>query len=176
MTSKADRQGAEVDDDASDSNPDIEGTGESIAPTPDPMVQLQADMKAAKAEVAEWQDRFLRKAADLENFRKRAEKEKTDSVALARGSVLVEFLPLADACERALKSFAEGTEYPEILRRYQDGVELLHKQLLGILSGMGVVPLDTEGKKFDPRLHEALSREETDGFEEGTVVKELRRG
>jgi molecular chaperone GrpE len=176
MTSKADKQGPDLDADKSDPNSEIEETVESIAPTPDPMAQLQADLKAAKAEVAEWQDRFLRKAADLENYRKRAEKEKTDSISLAKGSVLVEFLPLADACERALKSLAEASDVPAPLRRYQDGVELLHKQLLGILSGMGVVPLETDGKKFDPHLHDALSREEADDLEEGTIVKELRRG
>ena len=176
MTSKADKQGPDLDAAKSDPNSEIEETVESIAPAPDPMAQLQADVNAAKAEVAEWQDRFLRKAADLENYRKRAEKEKTDSIALARSSILLEFLPLADACERALKSFAEAADAPAALRRYQDGVELLHRQLLGIMSGMGVVPLDTEGKKFDPRLHEALSREEVDDLEEGTVVRELRRG
>jgi len=70
------------------------GCGGPIVPESDPLVQIQADLKSCQSEVSEWQDRFLRKAADLENYRKRAEKEKTDSIALAKTSVLIEFLPL----------------------------------------------------------------------------------
>ena len=79
---------------------------ESVAAPADPAAQLEADLKAARDEVAEWQDRFLRKAAEFENYRKRSEKEKTDSMALAKSSVLFEFLPIADASERALMALS----------------------------------------------------------------------
>jgi molecular chaperone GrpE len=148
---------------------------ESIAPPLDPQAQLQADLKAAKGEVAEWQDRFLRKAAEFENYRKRAEKEKTDSMLLAKSSVLLEFLPVADACERALKSLGES-KAPGNLQQFQQGVELLYRQLLDTFTRTGIVPIEAEGKPFDPHLHEALSREETSEVKEDTVVKELRRG
>jgi molecular chaperone GrpE len=148
---------------------------ESIAPPLDPRAQLQADLKAAKGEVAEWQDRFLRKAAEFENYRKRAEKEKTDSMLLAKSSVLLEFLPVADACERALKSLGES-KAPGNLQQFQQGVELLYRQLLDTFTRTGIVPIEVEGKPFDPHLHEALSREETSEVKEDTVVKELRRG
>jgi molecular chaperone GrpE len=140
------------------------------------MAQLEADLKAAKTEVAEWQDRFLRKAAEFENHRKRAEKEKTDSMLLAKSSVLTEFLPVADACERALKILSQARSAPSSLQQYQEGVELLYKQVLDALNRTGVVPMKAEGKQFDPHLHEALSREETPDFEEGTIIKELSRG
>ena len=149
---------------------------ESVASPMDPMAQLQADINAAKAEVAEWQDRFLRKAAELENYRKRAEKEKTDSMMLAKSSVLTEFLPVADACERALTILDETQGTPGNLQHYREGVELLHRQVLDALSRSGVAPMKAEGKHFDPHLHEALSREETSDSEEGTVIRELRRG
>lgn len=159
------------------SNPDSESENTESLTTPiDPSAQLQADVEALKTEVAEWQDRFLRKAAELENYRKRAEKEKTDSMMLARSSVLMEFLPVADACERALKIFDENTSAPEDVQQYHEGVELLYKQVLDTLGRTGAVPIKTVGKPFDPHLHEALSREETPDFEEGTVIKELRRG
>ncbi len=149
---------------------------ESIAPSMDSQAQLQADFKAAKSEVAEWQDRFLRKAAEFENYRKRADKEKTDSMMLAKSSILLEFLPVADACERALKSIGENKAASDNLQQYQQGVELLYKQLLDTFSRTGIVPIEAEGKAFDPHLHEALSREETADFKEGTVIRELRRG
>jgi molecular chaperone GrpE len=160
----------------SESNAEGEESVESIASPVDPTAQLQAEINTAKAEVAEWQDRFLRKAAEFENYRKRAEKEKTDSAILAKGSVLAEFLPIADACERALKTLNEARSAPGSLQQFQDGVELLYKQVLDALGRTGVTPMKTEGKRFDPHLHEALSREEASEFEEGMVVKELRRG
>jgi molecular chaperone GrpE len=149
---------------------------ELVEASVDPLVQLQADINAAKAEVAEWQDRFLRKAAEFENYRKRAEKEKIDSMTLAKSSVLVEFLPVLDVCERALKSLGDAQETAAGLQQYQEGVQLLYKQLLDTMSRMGVVPMEVEGKQFDPHMHEALSREEQLELEENTIVRELRRG
>jgi molecular chaperone GrpE len=160
-----------ADPDAAD-----QATTESIAPSTDPLVQLEADLKAARAEAAEWQDRFLRKAAELENYRKRTEKEKADLMTLAKNSVLIEFLPLADSCERALKNFESDQAPPAALRPYREGVELLYKQVLDALSRAGVVPMETEGKPFDPRFHDALSREETSEHPDNTVIREVRRG
>ena len=149
---------------------------ESLAAPIDPLAQLEADIEGKKREVAEWQDRFLRKAAEFENYRKRAEKEKTDSMMLAKSSVLMEFLPVADACERALSMLSENKAVPGGVQQYHEGVELLYKQVLDALGRTGAVPMMAVGKPFDPHLHEALSREETSEFEEGTVIKELRRG
>lgn len=161
-----------------DAAPDSENDDsvESVTAPLDPLAQLQADVNTAKAEIAEWQDRFLRKAAEFENYRKRSEKEKTDAMILAKSLVLSEFLPILDACERALNSFSDAQNPSVGLQQYQEGVELLYKQMLDTMSRTGVVPMETEGKPFDPHLHEALSREETLDFEENTVIRELRRG
>jgi molecular chaperone GrpE len=159
-----------------DSTNEQDGENESIAAPLDPTAQIQAELKTAKAEAAEWQDRFLRKAAEFENFRKRSEKEKVDSMMLAKSSVLLEFLPIADACERALKSIGDTQSKPEGLEQYHEGIELLYKQLLDSLIRVGVVSMEVKGKPFDPHLHEALSREETNEFEENTITEELRRG
>jgi molecular chaperone GrpE len=97
-------------------------------------------------------------------------------MSMAKSSILLEFLPVADACERALKIFAESREPTGHLQQYRDGVELLYRQAIDALSRTGVVAMQTEGKPFDPHLHEALSREETPNMDEGTVFKELRRG
>ena len=149
---------------------------ESVAAPTDPLEKAEADLKAVKTEAAEWQDRFLRKAAELENFRKRTNKEKTDSMALAKSSLLMEFLPVADACERALQSMEDGENDASELDQYKEGVELLYKQLLDTLSRTGVVPIESVGKPFDPHLHEALSRKEDPDYEVDTVIQEMRRG
>jgi molecular chaperone GrpE len=177
MTLKTNQPPSESDEDDVILIEDInEDEVESVADSVAPLVQLQADFNEAKAEVAEWQDRFLRKAAEFENFRKRTEKEKLESMTLAKSSVLVEFLPVLDACERALESFGDAPEAAAGLQQYREGVQLLYKQLLDTMSRMGVVPMETEGKQFDPHMHEALSREEQLELEENTVVRELRRG
>lgn len=159
-----------------DRNNEGEEKTESVAAPADPSVQAEADLKAAKAEAAEWQDRFLRKAAELENFRKRTDKEKVESLMLAKGSLLIEFLPVADACERALHSMENGENDTSELEQYREGVELLYKQLLDTLNRAGVVPIESVGKPFDPHLHEALSRKEDPNNEADTVIQELRRG
>ncbi|HSW40483.1 MAG TPA: nucleotide exchange factor GrpE [Acidobacteriota bacterium] len=149
---------------------------ESVAAPGDPMAQLRADLAAARTETAEWQDRFLRRAAEMENYRKRVEKEKADSREYAQSAVLLEFLPVADACERALKIFEESKDANAGIRQYREGVELLYQQMLNAFKRTGAEVMKTQGKEFDPHLHEALSREETAEYEEGTVVREVRQG
>jgi molecular chaperone GrpE len=141
----------------------------------DAVTRLEADLAASKKENAELQDRFLRKAAEFENYRKRIERERTENTITAKSSVLLEILPVVDACERALSSFS-GVEENESIARYREGVELLYKKLGDALARIGVMPLEALGTKFDPHLHEALSREETDEQEENTVLEVLRRG
>jgi molecular chaperone GrpE len=175
MTSKIDSDPIDPASPVSDKNPDI--TEEPVAETAaDPITKLQADLEAAKAESAQWRDRFLRKAAEMENFRKRSERERTEAATIARSMVLVEFLPVMDACERALESFKENHGDQARLQKYREGVELLYKQLGNTLNRLGVVTLEAKGQKFDPNLHEAFTHLETQEFEDNTVIEELRRG
>ena len=141
-----------------------------------PAAQLLVELGAAKEESEQWRDRFLRKAAELENYRKRTDKERADLVLQAKSSVLLEILPVMDACERARDSFGAVDDAHQTLEQYREGVELLYKQLGNTLDRLGVVPIEAEGKKFDPHLHEAVSREVTPDFDENTVTRELRRG
>jgi molecular chaperone GrpE len=175
MTSKTNQYEPEEDNLIELVDDDEDGT-ESVPAPLDPSAQLQADLNAAKSEVAEWQDRFLRKAAEFENFRKRMEKEKSETASQAKSSVLADLLPVLDACERALKSFGGAQSPPAGLEQYREGVELLYRQMLDTMGRIGVVPMETEGKPFDPHLHEAISREVTLEMKENAVVRELRRG
>lgn len=178
MTLKADMHASEPEENEMDVNAEAEETEseETSVTTVDPLEQAEADLNAAKAEATEWQDRFLRKAADFENYKKRVDKEKIDSLVLAKSSVLLEFLPVADACERALESMGQSEGVTGDLEQYHEGVELLYKQLLDTFSRVGVVPIESMGKPFDPHLHEALSRQEDGECKQDTVIQELRRG
>ncbi len=137
---------------------------------------LQEELEKSKAEAKDWHDRFLRKAAEFENYRKRMEKERLESIHLAKNSVLLEFLPIMDACERALESLNAAQAEHQGLEQYREGVQLLYKQMRDVLNRLGVAPIEAAGKPFDPHVHEALTFEETDEFAEHTVIKELRRG
>ncbi len=154
---------------------EIKETESPVAPTDDPLARLREELAAAKAELAQCQDRFLRKAAEFENYRKRTDKDRIDSTTLAKSSVLTEFLPVADACERALKSMSEVRE-DERVEKYREGVLLLYGQVNAVLNRMGVTPIEAKGQKFDPHLHEAVLREETSEHEDNTVLLELKRG
>jgi molecular chaperone GrpE len=149
---------------------------EEIAPSADPLAQLRVELEAAKTDAEQWRDRFLRKAAELDNYRKRSDRERAESALLAKSSVLLEFLPVADACERALRSLDNSSAAQGGMEQYRQGVALLYRQMLDSLARMGVAPIEALGQKFDPHLHEALIREETKAYEEHTVLQELRRG
>ena len=175
MTLKTNHDPSEIEETKTVENAENAEVIESVVPA-DPVAQLEADLGVAKAEAAEWQDRFLRKAAEFENYRKRMDKEKIEAKAYAQSSILTEFLPIADACHRALSIFANNQETEGNLKQYKEGVELLYRQVLDALNRVGVVAMQTEGQPFDPHLHEALSRQVTTEFEEGMIVMELRQG
>jgi molecular chaperone GrpE len=160
-----------------------ETTGQDVEPRPDAestpkdqIEQLQLDLAAARTELEQLQDRFLRKAAEFENYRKRAEKEKLDSIHLAKSSVFGELLPIVDACERAIESLSKADASTEPVTQYREGVMLLYRKLTATLNRLGVTAVEAQGQPFDPHLHEALSREVTAEFEDNIVTRELRRG
>ena len=150
----------------------LEEAAESI----DSFSQLEADLETAKADADEWRNRFLRKAAEFENYRKRIDKEKTELKTMAQSAILRSILPILDGFDRALKYFDETKSAAGSIEQYREGVELLCRHMLDTLSQAGVTPIETERKPFDPHLHEALSREGTSEAAEGTILNELRRG
>jgi len=134
------------------------------------------EMKQLAARYKEEADRnwqqFLHAAADLENYKKQAARQRDEAVQRARTSLLTVILTVMDNLERAL-SHAGGE--PEAV---VEGIRMTHRQVLDVLANLGVRPLDAAGKAFDPRYHEAVDvASHTDaGVTPGTVVGELQRG
>ena len=91
----------------------------------------------------------------------------------AAEGVLADLLPIIDDLERALAAAADGGESAEGYRR---GVELIHKQLLDLLTRRGVTPVDTVGQLFNPHLHQSVSSEPSPDHGDGEIIEELRRG
>ena len=123
----------------------------------------------------EIKDRWMRTAAEFENWKKRARKEQTDSVAEARERVLKDMLEVVDYLERAVAMQSAGNgsvDGPAILK----GVDLTLRLLKQKLERYEVRPFDAAGQPFDPRLHEAISRVEHPAIPSGSVAAELQKG
>ena len=122
-------------------------------------------------QVAEWRERAIRSAADLENFRKRMEREKGEARRYANQSLLEELLPVLDNFHMGLDAASADAE-SMIFR----GMEMVKKQLDDFLSGQGVEEVSAEGEMFDPAVHEAVSQEDCEVSPEGSVLRVVRRG
>ena len=121
----------------------------------------------------ELKDQLLWTAAEFDNYKKRALKEKDEFLKFAQAGLLKEFLVVADNLERAVASAptAEGT-----MGTLKQGVELTLRQFHSVLEKNGVTKIKTKGEKFDPRAHEVMMQEETDKFPDETVIEELQSG
>ncbi len=125
-----------------------------------------------------WQQ-FLRAAADLENYRKQAVRQREEAVAATRRTMLGVILGVVDTLERALQHAEEGTgdHGSGGAAAIANGIRLAQRQILEVLRTMGVRPMVAVGQPFDPRVHEAVEAVAATGTTEpGTVVDEVQRG
>jgi molecular chaperone GrpE len=114
-------------------------------------------------------DRYMRTLADFENYRKRADREKTEFFKYALGEVLKDLIPVLDNFDRALEHAGEGDDFHK-------GVALIYKQMWDVLKRHGLRPIEQSGVPFDPKLHEAVVREENPSVPSHTVVAILQKG
>jgi molecular chaperone GrpE len=138
--------------------------------TPEQIEELKA--RAAKAD--EHWDRLLRTTADLENFKKRAAREKTEAAQFANASLLQKLLPILDNFEMA--QMAAQSVQGDSLASLQAGVAMIQQQLKTILTDSGLEEIDASGKPFDPTLHEAVSQQESIEVPENHIVQQIRKG
>ncbi|KAK3198247.1 hypothetical protein Dsin_021662 [Dipteronia sinensis] len=139
----------------------------------DEKIELESQLTKLSEELSIEKDRLIRISADFDNFRKRTEKERLSLVTNAQGEVVERLLQVLDNFERAKTQIKVETEGEEkVNKSYQS----IYKQLVEIFSSLGVVPVETIGKPFDPLLHEAIMREDSDIYEEGIIIEEYRKG
>ena len=141
------------------------------------LVATRAELKRLESEVKELRDGLARRQADFENYRKRMERERSETFNRVVVDIAAKLLPVLDNLKRALETEAsvEASESDEF-RHFLSGVDLIYKQLYGVLDALGVKPVLAEGEKFDPHLHEAVVTEPTDDYEPDTVMQEIVRG
>ena len=158
-TPKPDSNISDVSSDANLPSETLEGQLAAIA----------AERDRLAAEKADLADRLLRARAEFDNARRRAERERSEFLQFAAMDLVKDVLPVLDDFERALK--VETAD-----RNYAKGVELIYQRLYETLKKLGLEPIEADGRPFDPNLHQAVERVETDEAEDHTVIGEFQRG
>ena len=162
-------------------SPQADGSPEPTASSGGPevaeLVATRAELKRLQTEVKEVRESLARRQADFENYRKRMERERGDTYNRVVVDIAAKLLPVLDNLKRALDAEAsvEASESDEF-RHFLSGVDLIYKQLNGVLDALGVKPVLAEGEQFDPHVHEAVVTEPTDEYEPDTIVQEIVRG
>lgn len=134
---------------------------------------ISEKLEVAQKEAEASYDRFLRATAELENCKKRHQREIADFRKFANQSLIKDLLPIIDNLERAIQSTENNiTENQCIV----EGVELTHREIIKVLEGYGVEPVESIGKAFDPAYHEAVSQQPSDDHPDNTVLHELQKG
>jgi len=147
-------------------------TDTEAAEVSDDLATLLADIEKLRADAQESHSRYLRALADFDNFRKRQREDTSLQIDQATDRLLVGLLPIVDSFERALEAAKSKRSFDALV----EGVELTLKQMRDLLAREGVEEVDAVGSLFDPTLHDAMMRVETDDYPENTVVAEFEKG
>jgi molecular chaperone GrpE len=163
---------------ASDGN-SLRPPGDSAATGPvlAELIATRAELKRVEAERSDLREALARRQADFENYRKRVERERADSYTRMVGDLVSKLLPVLDNLRRALET--EGSlqaSESEEFRHFLHGVELIYRQLRGVLEGLGLQAVPALGHPFDPHVHEAVLTEHTEEYEPDTVIQEIVPG
>jgi molecular chaperone GrpE len=129
---------------------------------------LKAEIEALKAEAKEKDDKYLRLAAEYDNFRRRSREEKDATYSSALADTVSEILPIIDNLERAA-GFDDG-------EKVKEGIKMIASTVSGVLSKLGVEPFGQSGDKFDPNLHNAVLHDEDDSERENEITDVFQKG
>ncbi len=161
-----------VQDDEADWQSLLAAAEEAEGEPEDPVVQLVHEYKDAVKARDEWQDKYLRAAAEFANAKRRAELRASNDIWAAQGRILANILPVLDDFERAFGAVPEEEQDSSWL----EGFALIRRKLQGVLDREGVSEIKAEGQPFDPALHQAVLMEEAEEAESGVVLEVLQTG
>ncbi len=173
----ADTSDAESAEEASDQE-----ERDAVIEAIDELADRAVEIERLKDELGQAADQLKRQAAEFQNYRRRTEQEKAQSVSLGKSLVISTMLDVIDDFERSLEATnkAEEEVEGELSPTYQslkNGVELVYQKLTGEINRLGVEPIEAEGQPFDEELHEAMMQQPAgDGEEAGIVLTEIQRG
>ena len=133
---------------------------------------LRHDLEVKAEEVRTSQDKYLRLAAEFENYKRRAQRDQADAIKFANEKLIKDLLPTLDNLERAIQSAEEQNTIGPLL----EGVVLTHKQFLESMTKIGLQQISSLGEPFDPSKHQAVAQVESDSAPPNTVVEEYQKG
>ncbi len=173
-----------ADDSPDSADPaDEEGTvsdlPDDVEALTDEVEALREEVEELKAEREELNERLLRKAAELENVRRRMDREKKRRHVAGKKTVLESMLEVLDDFERSLDAAQDldVSEDPEsAYETLKGGVEMVYRKFQDQLQSLSVEPIEAEGQPFDEQLHEAMMRQPSDDVEPGNVLQEVQKG
>jgi molecular chaperone GrpE len=156
---------------------DVEGSAADVElddgePVEDTVEVLQASLGEITTKAEEYLDGWQRARADFANYKKRVLRENTDIRQMARGEVIKLYLDIADDLGRALQEKPESREEGT----WADGIEIIFQKLRSRLEAEGIKPMNPLGEEFDPNIHEALMKEESDEYETGQIIEVMQEG
>ena len=163
-----------VENQENEGNIDI-NTDESLSGTShlNEPLEEESKLEKLKAEVEDQKDKFVRKVAEFENFKRRSAKERVELIQTAGKEVITDLLDVLDDCDRAQKQIEKSEDTKEI----KDGVLLVFNKLRNILSAKGVKPMQTFHEEFNPDLHEAITEIPAPNDElKGKILDEIVKG
>ena len=149
-----------------------ETSSETEKPVKDKVKKAKKKKDERDEKIEELSDKLLRQMAEFDNFRKRTEKEKTAMYEIGAKSVIEKLLPIIDNFERGFMTVAEEDKEDAFVT----GMEMVYKQLLTMLEGIGVKPIEALGKEFNPDFHNAVMHVEDESVGENIIVEEFQKG
>ncbi|MEQ1839348.1 MAG: nucleotide exchange factor GrpE [Verrucomicrobiales bacterium] len=152
---------------------DIEPGEVPVTGEANPDSRESAEIPDPQTELDKWKDVAARSQADLDNFRKRMAREKSEAIQYANRSLLEQLLPIIDNFEMGLKAAASAEGDSSIILQ---GMSMVFKQIGDFLTDQGVEIVPSDGVVFDPNIHEALKQEHSETVPEGHVIYTMRRG
>ena len=133
---------------------------------------LQQELSEARSKADEYLDGWQRSRADFTNYKKRIERDQSQTYQVAAGSVIRRFLTVVDDLERALKNRPQKGAGAS----WADGIELIYRKLINTLESEGVTIIQAQGQVFDPNFHEAVVSEDNLEYESGAIIEVLQQG
>jgi molecular chaperone GrpE len=125
-----------------------------------------------EAQLKDWQDKLLRKAAEFENYKRRAENDQFNLINYAAESFIVKLLPIVDDFERTLEHIDDINNNKSV----KDGIKLVYEKLLKVLNDQGIKKMQTKGQPFNVDFHDALMQKKDDSVPDHTVLEEIESG
>lgn len=134
--------------------------------------ELQKRIEELEKESNEWKEKFLRKAAEFENYKRRTENDQLNLLNYAAEAFIKKILPIVDDFERSLEHINDSNDYEKL----KEGVQLIYNKLVKVLYEQGVKKIEAVGKPFDVHFHEALMQKADNSVPAHTVLEELEKG